>query len=183
MMSKKMKIVTAIVSVLLVIAVIAGITATALNKDTMGVSLLYSFMPKELEGEFEDDNGEMYKVTFYLRKNPDYDAKNDSDVLNAFDVYYYDADGNEVDLGSTGTYESQDQKINPIVLFLYKAMENFNVVKKNVKIGVAIFAVILIIALIVIWYIAFSKQEDERKAKLGSEKSHKHKNGKKQKKQ
>jgi len=169
-MGKKAKIITAIVSVFLVLAVIVGITATAVNKDSLSASLLYSLMPKELEGEFENDKGETYKIMFYLRKNPNYDSKNDSDIMNAFEVYYYDDNGEEVNLGSTGTYEASNQTINPLILFMYKAGEQLGEIKKNVKLGVGIFVAVLIVALIIIWFIVFSKQEDAKKAKLNENK-------------
>ncbi len=169
-MSKKAKKITAIVSVLLVFALIAGITAAVINKDSMSASLMYSLMPKELEGEFENEEGETYNITFYLRKNTDYDSKSDSDIMNAFEVYYYDDNGEEVNLGSTGTYEASNQTVNPLILFMYKAGEKLNVVKKAVKIGIGIFAAVLIVVLIVIWFVSFSKQEDAKKAKLNENK-------------
>lgn len=169
-MSKKAKIITAIVSVFLVLAVIVGIAATAVNKESLSASLMYSLMPKELEGEFENDKGELYKITFYLRKNPNYDSKTDSDVMNAFEVYYYDDNGEEVNLGSTGAYEASNQTVNPLILFIYKAGEQLDDIKKDVKLGVGIFIAVLIFALIVIWFIVFCKQEDANKAKLNENK-------------
>lgn len=176
MTNKKTKIAATTISVILILTIICGIVVSTISTDSASASAMYMFMPKELEGEFDGE-----KVTFYLRKNAEYNPKENSDVMTAFEVYYYDDNGEEVNLGSTGMFEASNQTINPLLLFLVKAGEKFQTLKSIVKKVVITLVVLLIVALIVIWFIVDSRREDEKKKKLNAEKNN-NRNKKKKKK-
>ncbi|MCM1285239.1 MAG: hypothetical protein NC213_06825 [Acetobacter sp.] len=160
----KKKLIACIVVSVFVVLIIAMALFVKFNQTAVYNQVLYTFMTKsETVVINEEKNTEL---TLYIRKNPDYDVKkNEKMPLEAFDVYYFDKDGKEVDIG-TGSliYEGEDCGI-PCLGFLLKAVQKLNTVK-NVLVKVLIaFAVVAVIALIFIWYIIWSKHEDEEKAK------------------
>lgn len=159
---KRIKIISAITAVVLVIAITAVTIATNKTAETaFNTKMTLLLMPDSLSTAFDGKD-----VTFYVRENKKFDSKKESSQpLNAFEFYYYDDDGNEVNLGSDGTYKTKSIDIMPSVLFLMKTNENLAKVKSiGAKVGVVL--VVLVFALvIVLWYKSWSKRQDKEKEK------------------
>lgn len=171
-LTKKNKITISVV-VLLVVAIIASAIAVKANSTQIYADLLYSFMPKSVEGEIDGR-----KIEFFILKDEGFDAKKDkNDYLKAYRYYYYDKDGNRVDLDYDDQFEEGEQKFNPSILFLYKAAEKWQSVKGKIVLAGVIVAIVLLVIIILLWFKSWARRQDEQKAAL-----HKNNNRKKTKK-
>lgn len=174
-LSKKSKALI-IVAVVLLAAIVASVITVSVNQAYFGTKITYALMPKSLVAETKAGD-----IEFFVRLNEDYDAKaQGSTPLQAFEYYYYDSEGKEIDLGPDGYYEDGDEKLSMSLIFSYKAGEKLATVKSVLsKIGWALAAVVFV-GLIVIWFLVWSKKQDEEKAaahkKNNSTKNRKKKN-------
>lgn len=160
-LTKKNKITISVV-VLLVVAIIASAIAVKANSTQIYADLLYSFMPKSVEGEIDGR-----KIEFFILKDESFDAKKDkNDYLKAYRYYYYDKDGNRVDLDYDDQFEEGDQKFNPSILFLYKAAEKWQSVKGKIVLAGVIVAIVLLVIIILLWFKSWARRQDEQKAAL-----------------
>lgn len=160
----KKKLIAGIVVGVFAVLMIATALIIKFNQTAVYTQVLYTFMNKsETVVINEEKNTEL---TLYIRKNPNYDAKtNEKMPLEAFDVYYYDKDGKEVDVGTGSFVYDGEECAMPCLGFLIKAVQNLNTAKEILKKVLIVLAVIAVVALIVVWYKVWSKHEDEEKAK------------------
>lgn len=151
------------ISVLIAAAVllVAGIIAISLNKTAINTNITYALMPKSIS-----DNIEGNEVTFYVRKNKNYDPKkNAKQPLEAFEFYYYDEDGKEVNLGSNKAYKINGKSVLPSILFMIKVQQNIKNFKNILfSIVIPVISVIVIGAAVFFWYKAWCRQQEKEKA-------------------
>lgn len=167
---KQKKIIIAVAAIVVFIGVLLTVILT--NKNAIYVRAIYEFMPPSVIGEV---NGE--EIEFFVEKNENFNSKKDiSDPLTAFSYYYYDADGNRVDLGPDGTVEDDGEDVPVSMAFFPYVIENANKFVSHIKIAAVIIVLIIIAVLIVFWFFRWSKKQDEEK-----EKKYSHNNKKKKK--
>lgn len=124
------------------------------------------FMPKQIEGTGD----ELTKgITFYREKNEDYDVNSNS-PLEAFKFYTKSENGEKFYLEDGMYYPAQfymkDSKVQPIPVYLsfyYKLWLNLNILKNVLRVFAAILSLVVVAALIYIWYRSWSIREDKRK--------------------
>ncbi len=169
---KKRNIIIAVTAA--VIVLVAAVTAIALNMTSIKINLTYAMMPESITQECNGKN-----VTFYVRKNKDYQVKTQEEVpLEAFEFYYYDDDGKEVNLGSDGVYIDGDSKTMPSLLFMIRAMQKYNGFKTKYLPIITVAVVVITVAVIIgVWYKLWSAREE--KEKQLKYKNNKHPNKKK----
>lgn len=170
-LSKKNKIAISVIAVILALVTVLGITFKA-NENLFVAKFMYALMPETYE--ITDDNGTtLYEL--YVDFNNDFDAKND-DLMQAFSYSYYDENGNLIDLGPNGklNYEGEDQEIS--LLFMLKLVENFGTFKKTITKVVWCIVPVVLIGLIVLWFVLWSRKEDrEKEAKYAAQNKNKNK--------
>ncbi|MGN1123136.1 MAG: hypothetical protein ACI4RR_02235 [Eubacterium sp.] len=158
-LTKKNKITISVVVLLVVAIIVSAITIKA-NSTQVYANLIYSFMPKSVQGEIDGR-----KIEFFILKDENFDPKKDkNDYLKAYRYYYYDKDGNRIDLDYDDQFEEGDQKFNPSILFLYKAAEKWQSVKGKLVIAGVVIAAVLLVIIILLWFKSWSKRQDEQKA-------------------
>lgn len=170
-------------NIIITFAVIIAVAITCLivfktNQIYFTTKLMYAFMPQSYVAELDDGNME-----FFIEYNKDYSAKeSNNDPLQAFSYYYYDENGERVDLGIDGGYDfyGTGEKGPLSVAFMYMMSQRINTFKSIVfKVLIAI-AAVAIAALIVVWFIVWSKNEDKQKLeKYGNKTKKKKKKSKK----
>lgn len=160
------------VAVLVIVVVIGGIIAVALNRDLIESRLLYMVMPDHIDATVNED----IPLTLYKRLNTDFDPKED-EAIYFMEFYYYDKDGNEVSIPGNGKliYEGVDNG-SPYAYFFIKSIDNINHIKSIAKIVGAVIAVLLAVGLILLWFFLWSKRQDaEKEKKYGGKKTPKSK--------
>lgn len=162
--SKKGKILIA-VAVLLLAVVITSVVVISTNQTYFSTRITYALMPKSLVAETKAGD-----VEFFVRLNDDYDANAQSSTpLQAFEYYYYDKDGKEIDLGPDGYYDDEGEQLSMSLIFSYKAGEKLATLKSVLsKVG-WVLATVVFVGLIVIWFFVWSKKQDmEKEQKYGN---------------
>ncbi len=155
----KIKIISIITAVVLLIAI--SVTFVCLNLTLVETKVTMLLMPNSLTTAFDGK-----EVTFYARENKNFNPKTDaSQPLSAFEFYYYDDNGKEVNLGYDGLYKTKTQDIMPSFLFLIKTNERVNNIKNALPKIVVVLIFIFIIVLIVLWYKSWVKRQDMEKKK------------------
>ena len=155
---EKNAVVIGIVLLLLLALLIGGLVLVKTN-DSVANSLVAAMMPESITG---NDNGQ--DITFYAEKNKDY-KKGEDEPIDAFSVYYYDANNERVDLPQ-GFYKTSTADMQVTVGFLFKAQERLHKVTTVVKVFIALLAVAIVIYLLYIWYLSWSRREDLKKEKM-----------------
>jgi hypothetical protein len=152
------------ITVGVILAVIAGLLVGGIcyiNANITSVSnkLVIAFMPKPITGN--DNNKE---ITFYIEENKDFDEEND-EPIDAFNTYYYDDNGERVDLYQ-GQYKSSTADMQVIIGFFYMAQQNLNVFKNAMSIVLAVIILVAIAFCIYLWYRSWCKRQDKKQARL-----------------
>lgn len=154
----------------IIIALIVGISLV--GSYTIQAEATNSILNLVMDKEITDTNKDSvsYGMTFYCEKNKDYNPKEDMPI-DAFKYYYLDEDGKRIDL-SEGMYfpasyysDEKDAKKDVVYVcigFYQTALENLQTVKKVMKIVVAVFSCLMVVAFIYVWYRIWSKREDEK---------------------
>lgn len=165
--SKKGKILIS-VAVALIAVVIAGTVIFLTNQTYFSTRITYALMPKSLVAETKAGD-----VEFFVRLNDEYDDKEQSSTpLQAFEYYYYDKDGKEIDLGPDGYYDDDGEQLSMSLIFSYKAGEKLAAVKSVLKTIGWVLAAVVFVGLIVIWFFVWSKKQDmEKEQKYGNKNS------------
>lgn len=168
-LSKKAKktiiILSSIIGVLLILLIGYKVNETYIN-----ARLLYALMPESGVAMMDDK-----EVEFYVEFNKDFDSKNDN-VLEAYSYYYYDDEGNRVDLGPNGTVLYEGEEAPLFYAFMIDTMKTAGNVRNVLLKVVAVVAVIAVIGLLVLWFVLWSKKQDaEKAAKYGNKKTNKQK--------
>lgn len=147
-------------AVILIIAAVASIF-TAVNYDKLYIRTVYFIIPKSVVTT--TNNGDM---EFHLELKDDFSvqAKN-KDPFGAFNYFYYDKDGNRIDIDESGAYFDGKDEISMSILFGFKLAEKFAKIK---SVATKVFwatAAVAFVSAIVIWFVVWSKKQDEEKEK------------------
>lgn len=172
---KLKKILIPIAAIILVL--FSAILIIKANDVAIVTKAMYSLMPESYIAETQDGN-----VEYFVEYNKDFNPKTDRDnALKAFEYYYYDEDGNKVELGPDGTYLSTTgEEVSLDMVFAVNIGEKFSKIQKVISVIVKVFFVVLFIGLIVLWFFKWSKKQDmEKEKKYGNNKQNKSKNKKK----
>lgn len=172
---KKITIAGVIVGIIAVIAILIGVNHTAIMSD-----ITYSFMPKSITPDFSGT-----KVEFYKYKNKDYNQfKDKNKPLKAFGFYYIDENGKKQDLSWDGVYIAPDgTKFTPNIWFMIKAQEKLTTFKRTAAKVIPIVVIVVVVALIYLWFRLWCIREDKRmEALYGNKEQKKLANNKKNKK-
>lgn len=124
---------------------------------------LYALMPKTISAEEMETDYDMH-----VRLNDDYDfVRQLEDPLEAYEYYYTDPQtGEEVVIGGSEQTQIGDVTIAPYLMFVIKAKENFDMVKKVITAVIWIIIAAAIVLGIVLWYKSWARREDEKKNKI-----------------
>lgn len=154
---KKALIITVVV--LLVIAILGTSVGLLSNSKTGGYSeLLLMIMPEEVTDE---STGR----TYYIEKNENYDPDSEA-PLDAFTYYYFDADGNRVEVPN-GTYTDENGTVTQVALgFLLSAGQTIKTIKTVLSYVLAVVIIAVIAGSIYIAYRIWLKKELENDAKM-----------------
>lgn len=173
-LTKKAK---AIIALLVALAVIVtGIIVVKVNDEAIYNELVYIVMPKTIRAEeMQDDPDFHIDFDIHVRKNKDYDIKTQSQQpLEAYEYYYIDPETNEeVVVKGTEEIEVDGNKIGPYLLFLIKAKENEDKIKSVATKSAWVLGPIAGVALIIVWFLIWSKKEDEQKARMANKNNNK----------
>lgn len=135
---------------------------------------LYNIMPKELDGTVSYSNSDKRPVRYYLVVNENFDEES-GDIVQFFNFYYIDEYDNTVEMNEDGRFESgvNEDRFQVLVGFAGTLAKRLSTIRDNVfYVRIAIIAAI-IVDLIVLWYIEFSRAEDEKKRAINKQK-HQH---------
>ncbi len=145
--------------VLLIVAILGASIGVLSNSKTDGYSeLLLMIMPEELTDESTG-------ITYYVEKNGNYDPENQA-PLDAFSFYYFDADGNRVEVPN-GTYTDENGQDTQVALgFMVSAGKTVNTIKTVLSYVLTVVVLAVIAASIYIAYRIWLKKELENDAKL-----------------
>ena len=158
MNNKKIKIFSAIG--VLIVAIVVAIIAISSNSERIQSRFMYSLMPDSVSGTLGDD-----EVTFYKRKNKDYNPKTDKPAYE-FQFYFTDENGNEVVVNGDDSFEYKgEEHETPFGEFMLQSLSKISSIKTCFNIVVTIFVILVIIAVIVIWFFSWSKRQDQEKEK------------------
>lgn len=163
----------------LVAVVITGLIVFKSNQIYFTTKLMYAFMPQSYVAELDDGN-----IEFFVEYNKDYSAKESNyDPMQAFRYYYYDENGERVDLGIDGGYDEvgNGEKSPLSVPFMFLMGQRIGTFKAIMKKVLLALAAVIIVVLIIVWYIVWSRNEDKQKLEKYGDKPNK-KNNKKTKK-
>lgn len=159
-LSKKVKIL--ITLIVLAAVILSGVILVKTNETRVYTYGLYTLMPKTITAE---EMGTDYDLS--VRFNKDYDYKVQETVpLEAFEYYYTDSKtGEEVVIKGTEQSVIAGVEISPYVMFLIKAKMNLDTLKSVLAKVAWAAAVVIVVTVIVLWYKAWSKQQDREKDK------------------
>ena len=164
-------------NIIITFAVIAAVVITGLlvfktNQIYFTTKLMYAFMPQSYVAELENGN-----IEFFVEYNKGYSAKeSNNDPLQAFSYYYFDENGERVDLGVDGGFDEEGngekQPLSvPFMILMGQRIGTFKSIMTKVMLALA---AVIIVALIVVWFIVWSKNEDKQKLeKYGGKPKHK----------
>lgn len=176
-LSKKQRNIIITFAVIIAVA-ITGLIVFKANQIYFTTKLMYAFMPQSYVAECEDGN-----IEFFVEYNKDYNVKeSNNDPLQAFSYYYFDKNGERIDLGIDGGYDfyGTGDKGPLSVAFMYLMSQRVGTFKSIVTKVMLALAAVAIVALIVVWFIVWSRKEDRQKLeKYGEKKSKKNKKSKK----
>lgn len=176
-LSKKQRNIIITFAVIIAVA-ITGLIVFKTNQIYFTTKLMYAFMPQSYVAELDDGN-----IEFFVEYNKDYSAKESgNDPLQAFSYYYFDENGERVDLGVDGGYdeEGNGEKSPLSVPFMFLMGQRIGTFKSIATKVMLALAAVVIVALIVVWFIVWSKNEDKQKLeKYGEKKNKKNKKSKK----
>lgn len=173
-LTKKQKTTIGVVSGI-VVAIIAIIAVLSANSTWVYTNAIYALMPKTIEDV--RDVGEL-KMGVVKKKNVDMKLV-EKQPLEAFSYYYYDLDGNKIEVDSTDSFMFGEEKITPSAIFAIAVYKNFAQLKDNLLKAVLIAVPILAVIGIVIWFFVWSRKDDEEKAKAYKNKNKNKKSKKK----
>ena len=147
-------------------AVIVAVAVTSLivfktNQIYFTTKLMYAFMPQSYVAELENGN-----IEFFVEYNKDYSAKeSNNDPLQAFSYYYFDENGERVDLGVDGGFdeEGNGEKQPLSVPFMFLMGQRIGTFKSIMTKVMLVLAAVIIAVLIVVWFIVWSRNEDKQK--------------------
>ncbi len=168
-----------IIAFAVIIAVIAAVfTIYKTNQVYFTTKMMYAFMPQSYVAELDEGN-----IEFFVEYNKDYSPKKyNYEIVKAFQYYYFDENGERVDLGVDGGYDDdKDGEKSPLsVPFMFLMAQRIGTFKAAMKKVLLAVAAVVIVALIVIWFIVWSKNEDKQKMeKYGDKNNHNKKKSKK----
>ena len=135
---------------------------------------IYFLMPKELDGEVSYSSSDVRPVKYYLVVNENFDEES-GDIVQFFNFYYVDDYDNTVEMNEDGKFESgvNEDRFQVLTGFALTTVKNLSTLRTTVVyIRIAVIAAI-IVDLIVLWYIEFSRAEDEKKRAINKQK-HQH---------
>lgn len=157
---KNNKPVAAIISVILIVAIIVGGIAI-IKSDAVYSRIVCAAIPNEM------DAIENTGLIFYSERNKDFDSKTDGkDYFKMFKCYYYpenDKTQEKVYLDD-GTYYQNDEPVFVSIGFLYMVNQNLAKLKTAVKIIVSLL-VICAVALFVYFYLKSNKKGNKKRKK------------------
>lgn len=157
--TKKQKKIIAVV-VCVIAALAAVIALISANKTNIYSRVILSFMPESVVA----DNGSGREYFVELTKG--IDAKEiEENPLMAFSFYYYDENGERIDLGPNPMVEENGEESSLAIAFLLKSVFDGSIPDTNdIKVIVSVVVIIVVgIAMTVVWYIVWSKNEDKEK--------------------
>lgn len=184
-MKKKKKIVLSktqkkvIIAFAVIIAVVlTGVLIFKTNQTYFTTKMMYAFMPQSYVAELDEGD-----IEFFVEYNKDYSPKKyNNEIVKAFQYYYYDENGERIDLGIDGGYDDDgDGEKSPLsVPFMYLMGQRIGEFKSVMKKVLLAAAAVIVVVLIVVWFIVWSKNEDKQKhEKYGDKNNHKKKKSKK----
>ena len=161
--------------VLAVALVIGGAALIFTTNDKVSTRVIASFLPESVHME---NLGE-YDMDFYRETNREYykASKQERREMTPFNVYYIDEAGEKVYL-EDGFYHYTDSSGNEKQLaayydFFMEAAGKFGRIKSDLKIAAWVFAGIIVIAAIYVWYRFDRKQYLENRPKTNRKKKKK----------
>lgn len=155
---------TKIIAIVVAVAVIiAGAVLISANQTAIYSRLLLSIMPESVVSENEPH------IEYFVELA---DEINNEEVkenpLLAFSFYYYNENGDKVDLGVDPDLVENGQQVSLPVVFLVKSALDGNIpnIKNIITIAVVVAIIIIGAVLSIIWFVIWSKNEDKNKAQL-----------------
>lgn len=169
-LNKKSK---AAIIIAVIAAVIGIITAVCIaNKTALISEITYIAMPKVIDTH---DYDETLDLVLYVEKNDDFDPKADEkEPLKAFKYYYYDENGEKVTLNyDDPVFEGTDNETMVSSIFYFEVLTKLSGLRTAMTVVGIVAAVLVVIGLIVLWYILWSKKYDREKEKFNQNKGKK----------
>lgn len=158
---KKRIIIISVISAVIVV-IVAAFIAISVNKEAIQYNLIYNVLPDSVEGTVEEDTA----ITIYKRKNPDFNFKTDDNPYNLLQFYYYDENGEEVVVnGADKLVYNGEEYGAPIGDFVLQASEEIAKINRIINAVIALIVVLIVVGLIALWFIIWSKKQDEEKEK------------------
>lgn len=162
--NKNKKLCKAVISILIVVAVI-GASVLVASSDAVRPKLLNAFIPDKIGG---DDS---FSIVFYKELKEDYNGSGElNDYFDMFNYYYYpdnDKSNEKVYLDETGIYDEGNgaYTIDVPLNFMAAAAQKGAKMVQALKIIAVILVVVCIALIIYAWYRADKKQyEKDKKA-------------------
>ncbi|MCM1114457.1 MAG: hypothetical protein NC397_03075 [Clostridium sp.] len=154
--SKKKKIIAFSVAGVIIVAAVILISVFQNAIYSQG---LYTLMPKSQVSTLSDGS----EVTVYVKQNPDYNPMGSAPPLEAFEFYYIDENGNEVNIEDAEGFEYNISDYQTaFVLFAGQKMQTI----KSVATPIIVVLVVAILAVcIFLWFKSWSRRQDEEKAR------------------
>ncbi len=172
-MSEKTKKTLIVLSAILAVIIVL-LTVYLTNKVEIQARVVYMLMPDSAMGMMDGSDEE---TEFFVEFNNDFDGKND-DMLEAFSYYYYDDDGNRVDLGPGGTIIYEGEETSLFYAFAIDLIKNASTAVNIIKKAAVVIVVVVVVALLILWFVLWSKRQDREKAEKYGEKPNKNKKNK-----
>lgn len=167
-----------IITFAVIIAVaITGFVVFKTNQTYFTTKLMYAFMPQSYVAELDEGN-----IEFFVEYNKDYSPKKyNNEIVKAFQYYYYDENGEKVDLGIDGGYDDDgDGEKSPLsVPFIFLMGQRISTFKSIMTKVLLVLAAVIVVALIFVWFIVWSRNEDKQKLEKYGNKNNKNKKKKK----
>lgn len=159
-LSKKQR--NAIIAFAVIVAVaITSLIVFKTNQIYFTTKIMYAFMPQSYVAELEEGN-----IEFFVEYNKGYSAKeSNNDPMQAFRYYYFDENGERVDLGIDGGYDEDGtgEKKPLSVPFMFLMGQRIGTFKAIMTKVMLVLAAVIVVVLIVVWFIVWSKNEDKQK--------------------
>lgn len=174
--TKKLKKILIPIGIILVVFLSMFLIIRA-NSNAILTRLVYSAMPESHVVETQDGTFE-----YFVEYNEDFDPKEDSEnPLQAYTYYYYDDNGQKVDMGPDAVYYDADGNENSLdMVFVLRIMEKLEKIEKVLPKVMWTLIVVAIVGLLVLWFFRWSKKQDlEKEMKYGNKKHDNKKNRKK----
>ncbi|MCD7796419.1 MAG: hypothetical protein LUG95_01995 [Clostridiales bacterium] len=164
---KKLRTAGIVVAVIAFVVILVSVICYA-NADSVRSQLVYTFLPKSVDlSNYSDD----CDIVLYVERNADYDSEADeTEPLKKNNYYYYDEDGNKVTLAYDDKITVDDNEGMAYMIYYLAAFQDISAKLENFKYIIPVVLVILVVALIFIWYSVWSKNYDKEKEKLNAAK-------------